>query len=328
MEAQEKTIGAILREAREAKGLTLAEVEQETSIRSRYLAAVEQDDYDNTPGEVFLKGIIRNYGNFLGLDGLQLVQQYKSSAQGQANEQKAIREVENVRMQIQLKDKRDLGSGTGKFELPVKQCLVGLAAVAVLAAGYFAVPAAVDYFKNRPQSVPVQQAEQLATLAATQAVPEQVTVSMEASDDCWLEVTADDKELFAGMLKSKDQRTFEAKDKLIVKYGNIGVMKLKVNGQEVDLKGEHGVAVKTYTRLTNEQEAAAAQPATEQSTAQPAEETVPAATPEPEPELQAEPTPAPEPAAEPPATPAAEQQPTAQPAATEAAATATESSKQ
>ena len=70
---------------------------------------------------------------------------------------------------------------------------------------------------------------------------------MEATDSCWLEVHADGKEIFAGMLRAKDQKTFEAKDKLIVKYGNIGVMKLEFNGEVIDLQGEHGVQVKTYS---------------------------------------------------------------------------------
>lgn len=63
----EKTVGTILREARLAKRLSLADAEKGTSIRSRYLEALERDEYDKTPGEVFMKGMIRNYGNFLGL---------------------------------------------------------------------------------------------------------------------------------------------------------------------------------------------------------------------------------------------------------------------
>ncbi len=265
----EKTVGMILKEARQSKGLSLADVEKGTSIRSRYLEAVENDEYDKTPGEVFLKGMIRNYGNFLDLDGPALVDAYKASAAGMAAEavhSQGIREVEKVRLNIQLKDKRDIGSGTGRFEmpqLPVKQCLAGLAVVAVLAAGYFAVPAAIDYAKNMPKDEP-KQAQQVNTDKATHgaaATLDKVTVEMEAEGACWLEVTADGKEIFAGTLQPKDKKTFEAKDKLIVKYGNIGVIKMKVNGEAVDLKGEHGVAVKTYTRANSAAEAAAPTPA-------------------------------------------------------------------
>ena len=272
----EKTVGAILKEARLAKGISLADAEKGTSIRSRYLQAVENDEYDKTPGEVFLKGIIRNYGNFLGLNGPELVNEYKASAAGMAAEavrSQGIREVDKVRLNIQLKEKRDIGSGTGRFEmpkLPMKQCLAGLAAVAVLAAGYFAIPATINYFKNMPKEE-AKQTEQVKPEAKAPAVLDKVTVDLEAEGDCWLEASADGKELFAGILHAKESKHFEAKDKLIIKYGNIGVVRIKVNGEAVDLKGEHGVAVKTYLRNAPAQPAAAAK--AEEAAPQPVAET-------------------------------------------------------
>lgn len=251
----EKTVGTILREARLAKGLSLAEVEKGTSIRSRYLEAVEKDEYDKTPGEVFLKGIIRNYGNFLGLNGPELVDIYKAAAAGVNKDSvrsAGIREVDKVRLNIQLKEKRDIGSGTGRVELPsfsLRQCLAGLAVVIVLAGGYFAVPQAIDYFKSQPQSAPAAEEQKPAPAAAAPVVLDKVVVDMEANGPCWLEVNADGQEIFAGMLQPKDKKSYEAKDKLIIKYGNIGVMNVKVNGEPVDMQGEHGVAVKTYNRL-------------------------------------------------------------------------------
>lgn len=259
----EKSVGTILKEARLAKGLSIADAEQATSVRARYLEAVENDEYEKTPGEVFLKGIIHNYGNYLGLDGLELVKLYKANHQGVAAENinsAGIREVEKVRLNIQLKEKRDIGSGTGRFEmpqLPMKQIAAGLAVVVLLGIGYVAVPKVIDYFKNIPQVE--QKQEEVQANASTAVKPpsilDKVQVEMEAKDSCWTEVTADGKEVFVGMLNAKDKRTFEAKDKIVVKYGNIGAMKLIVNGQPVDLKGEHGVAVKTYLRANATSEA-------------------------------------------------------------------------
>ncbi|WP_405384215.1 helix-turn-helix domain-containing protein [Phascolarctobacterium sp.] len=252
----EKSVGTILREARLAKGLSLAEVEKGTSIRSKYLEAVENDAYEITPGEVFVKGMIRNYGNYLGLDGPALVDLYKASAAGKSAEDvrsAGIREVEKVRLNIQLKDPRDIGSGTGRFEmpeLPMKQIAMGAVAVIVLAAGYFGIPKAIDYFSSLPKNE--TKAEQQVEVPKAPVILDKVQVEMEAADQCWLEVTADGKEIFAGMLQAKDKKVYEAKDKLIIKYGNIGVMKITVNGEPVNLQGEHGVAVKTYTRLKQE----------------------------------------------------------------------------
>ena len=324
----EKSIGTILKEKRESKGLTLMDIERGTSIRSRYIQAVENDEYEKTPGGVFLKGIIRNYGDFLGLDGMALLQRYKGTTAGKANEKAisdGIREVDNVRMNIQLKDKRDIGSGTGRFELPklpVKQCLAGLAVVAVLGAGYVAIPKAIDYVKNLP-SEPKQ--EEKAAASAEQntakAPLDKVVVEMEASGSCWTEVTADGKEIFAGMLQAKEKKTFEAKDKLIVKYGNIGVMNIKVNGEPVNLNGEHGVAVKTYLRAAAAETSKAAEapaPKEEEAAAAPQPEQSSAAAPAAQPEPEPEPAPAPEPkAAEPAPAPAAEAKEAPQPAAAE-----------
>ena len=76
------SVGKILYEARAAKGITLLDAEKATSIRASYLDALEQDDYAKMPEEVFIKGIIRNYGNYLGLNGPELVDMYKAQRIG------------------------------------------------------------------------------------------------------------------------------------------------------------------------------------------------------------------------------------------------------
>ena len=116
-----------------------------------------------------------------------------------------------------------------------------------------------------------KQTEQVKPEAKAPAVLDKATVDLEAEGDCWLEASADGKELFAGILHAKESKHFEAKDKLIVKYGNIGVVRIKVNGEAVDLKGEHGVAVKTYLRNAPTQPAAAAK--AEETAPQPVAET-------------------------------------------------------
>ena len=272
----EKSVGTLLREARLAKKLSLAEAEQGTSIRRRYLEAIENDEYDKTPGEVFLKGMLRNYGNFLGLNGPELVQLYKASTTGMRKESArsaGIREVDKVKLNIQLKDPRDVGSGTGRFELPhvnVRQCLAGVVVLLVLAGGYFGIPKAIDYFKHRPQTV-ASERQKVKQPAKTAVVWDKVQVELEATGDCWLEVQAEGKEIFAGMLKAKDKKTFEAKEKLIVKYGNIGVVKVVFNGEPVDLQGQHGVQVKTYTLQGTQEEKKAIPPVKAEAQAKKAE---------------------------------------------------------
>ena len=60
-------MGSTFRAEREKRGLTIKDIERETSIRAKYLEALEQGRYDVLPGEVYVKGFIRNYADFLHL---------------------------------------------------------------------------------------------------------------------------------------------------------------------------------------------------------------------------------------------------------------------
>lgn len=61
-------IGAVLREERERRGLSLHDVQTELKIRERYLQALEESDYAAIPGEVYARGFLRSYARLLGLD--------------------------------------------------------------------------------------------------------------------------------------------------------------------------------------------------------------------------------------------------------------------
>lgn len=72
-------IGDILRRAREKKGLSLSDAALGTYISARYLAALEREEYGTIPGTVYMRGMLRNYGNFLGLSGVGLVDRYNAA---------------------------------------------------------------------------------------------------------------------------------------------------------------------------------------------------------------------------------------------------------
>ncbi len=75
-------LGRILRETRESRNISMEVAEEETKIRRKYLEALESGLYSDLPGEVYLKGFLRTYGNYLGLDGTSLVDQYKEGRTG------------------------------------------------------------------------------------------------------------------------------------------------------------------------------------------------------------------------------------------------------
>jgi cytoskeleton protein RodZ len=70
-------IGARLREARMSANIDINEVEARTKIRAKYLRAMENEEWDLLPGEVYVRSFLRTYGDFLGLDSRALVDDFR-----------------------------------------------------------------------------------------------------------------------------------------------------------------------------------------------------------------------------------------------------------
>jgi cytoskeleton protein RodZ len=71
-------IGNSLREARERQGLGYPEIELATKIRSKYIRALEEEDFTSIPGDTYIRGFLRTYADYLGLDGDVYVDEYAS----------------------------------------------------------------------------------------------------------------------------------------------------------------------------------------------------------------------------------------------------------
>jgi len=71
-------IGNSLREARERQGLGYPEIELATKIRAKYIRALEEEDFTAIPGDAYIRGFLRTYAEYLGLDGDVYVDEYAS----------------------------------------------------------------------------------------------------------------------------------------------------------------------------------------------------------------------------------------------------------
>ena len=71
-------IGGSLREARLKRDLTPADVQKAIRIRDRYLQALEEERWELLPGDAYVKGFLRTYADYLGLDGNLYVEEYNS----------------------------------------------------------------------------------------------------------------------------------------------------------------------------------------------------------------------------------------------------------
>jgi transcriptional regulator with XRE-family HTH domain len=72
------SIGETLREARMRQRLDIADVEERTKIRAKYLRALENEEFGMLPGPTFVKTFLRTYAELLGLDPHVLVEEYRT----------------------------------------------------------------------------------------------------------------------------------------------------------------------------------------------------------------------------------------------------------
>ena len=71
-------IGNSLREARLRQGLDIDEAEAATKIRAKYLRGLEDERFELLPAETYVKGFLRSYADYLGLDGQLYVDEFNS----------------------------------------------------------------------------------------------------------------------------------------------------------------------------------------------------------------------------------------------------------
>lgn len=136
------SIGPILRERREAMGVTLAEAEVATRIRQKYLSALEADEWDLVPGEVVGRGFLRNYATYLGLEPTEMIDRRRSIADeslaavlADTSAGSALppeRSVDYRPKDVALRDETEELEAPRRINLVPFMLLLGVAAVAVL----------------------------------------------------------------------------------------------------------------------------------------------------------------------------------------------------
>lgn len=129
-------LGSWLRAAREAKNLSLAEVEATLRIRQKFLAAMEAEQWDALPGEVATLGFLRKYAAYLGLDAQEAVNRYRRSVPDAPPPiplptPPAERPAEYQPMDMALQE-------TPPRRLPWRAILTGLLLLALAAGGWWA----------------------------------------------------------------------------------------------------------------------------------------------------------------------------------------------
>lgn len=84
-----KELVELLKQARREKQISLHDISEQTKIQPHYLEALEAGHFDRFPGEVYLKGALRNYAAAVGLDPQEVLQLYRDLAREDPPEEPA-----------------------------------------------------------------------------------------------------------------------------------------------------------------------------------------------------------------------------------------------
>lgn len=241
------SIGARFATERKKRGLDFSDVEHAIGIRALYVQALEEGRYDTLPGEVYVKGFMRNYGNFLGLDGAQLVQEYSAS------KLPAQPPVSTQPTQSKVAANRSAGNK--------KTALLAVAfvlALAIAGGGLYlwqkdkpAPAARPSGITQNPPSTPTKLPPPAQTTPvptpAVSAATRPVVLLAKFTDRCWTSAIADGKTIYEGIPKIGETLTWEADRQIIVNLGNAAAVEISFNGQPQGKMGERGdVVVKTF----------------------------------------------------------------------------------
>ena len=231
-------LGSELREARLQRGLTLEQVAYETRIRTRYLEALEDERFDDLPGEAYAKGFLRTYADFIGLDGPQMLARYR------ARLPRRTEPAVSPRPQPPYEPKRFLAAVAAALALV-------LLAVAGLVAWQLdgendegertASATTQTTTASRPKPKPAAQpARRAALLALTAASP------------CWLEVRfggPDGKLVWVGTLQPDRRLRLVLGRRIWLRAGNPTALRARIDGKLRRLPANAGQLLVTSTGL-------------------------------------------------------------------------------
>jgi len=248
-----ETLGAWLRQTREARDNTLDEVEDATRIRARFLEALEAGDFAIFPGgEVQVRGFLRIYARYLGLSSDEALSRYDAEVHdaevvppGTPVETQSTSPIRSITGPTPPQQRAVSASRLRRMSLGTPM-VMGAAVVVLLAivagAAYIvhrggdekavvtaAAPAEVGRW---PTITPSPTPPAVTVTPAAPGNPQGgVTLTLEATEHVWVRVTRDGQTTFSGMMAPGQIETWSGQGTIAVDTGNGAGLLVTVNGQ-------------------------------------------------------------------------------------------------
>jgi hypothetical protein len=210
-------IGNSLREARLRQAVEYSDVERVTKIRPKYLRALEDEQFETLPAQTYVKGFLRTYAEFLGLDGQLYVDEYNSRYTSREEE-------------VPLRPRKSTG-GRGRNRRTESSVILGaLIGIAIV----FALVIAA--WKSGGDST---QRELAPSAIRPPAAPDLVVRALRGPTKMEVrERSQDGKLLWSGTLENGREQSFALKGGLWLYIGRPAAVNLIVSGHTVPIPGQ------------------------------------------------------------------------------------------
>ncbi|MBD2183340.1 helix-turn-helix domain-containing protein [Planktothrix sp. FACHB-1355] len=227
-------MGSYLRYLREEQSLSLDEVATKTKVQARLLSAIEEGNLDPLPEPVYIQGFIKRYADAVGLDGAEFASVFPTGGSFQpigASWQKLpaaqLKPIHLYLLYIFLV----ICAVSGLSQI-VKNSAIQASAEKMDKPTASAPPAKPE----KPKS------ENLALVSSTSTkniirADKPVRVSVTLKEQSWIRVVSDGKKEFEGTLPEGTQRTWVAKQELIIRAGNAGGVLVTFNERQTEPLG-------------------------------------------------------------------------------------------
>lgn len=220
-------IGPALRKARLLSGKSIEEASRETRIKADYLQALERERFEALLGDVYVRGCLRSYSSYLGIDADRVLTIYNGHFGAPSH----------------TVTDGYLPGGDGRRGHGIPELVrhhpswsvLALAAVLVLAV--FAGVGLLSRSRSAPRPAPIGR-----PTAGGATGTGQVTLAIHATATVQATVQADGAKALSFLLRPDETRTFQADSTIVLQLSRGGAAELSVNGHRLGHPGKAGSA--------------------------------------------------------------------------------------
>lgn len=224
-------LGLYLKQLREEKKISVAQVAQALKTKPETIQALEVNDFQKIPAIPYVKGYLRSYANYLGIDSEQVLAEY--------NKQYPITEKPVFLPQGQKLPR--VGIDIEKFIKP-KLLIAIVFVILIIISIVFLItlktkkktPAPIKETLTSVQTTVPKESEKPTT---PPFIPTSITtpilLSVHAIDTVWLRVYSDDKIIFQGVLQKGEEENWKAQNEFKLRIGNPSKLNITLNGKPI-----------------------------------------------------------------------------------------------